>query len=128
MYPVVGKCPVCGDEMVVTRLHCPTCDSALEGRFTLGRLYRLTAEQQAFLEAFVRLEGKITWLAEELKLSYPTVRNRLEEIIRALGYEVRSEAPQEERQRVATRRQAILDELAAGGITVEEALRQLRAL
>lgn len=74
------------------------------------------------------MEGKITWLAEELKLSYPTVRNRLEEIIRALGYEVRVEAPQEERQRAVIKRQVILDDLAAGKITAEEALRQLRAL
>lgn len=128
MYPVPGRCPICDNEMVVTRLHCPTCESVLEGRFILGRLYRLTAEQQVFLEAFIRLEGKITWLAEELKLSYPTVRNRLKDIIRALGYEIRSEAPQEERQRAVARRQAILDDLFVGKITVEEALRQLQAL
>jgi len=128
MYPVVGKCPVCGEEMAVTRLQCPTCDSSLEGRFALGRFYRLTADQLAFLETFVRLEGKITWVAEEMGLSYPTVRGRLEEIIRALGYEVPQEPPQEARQRAAVQRQAILDDLAAGKITAEEAMRQLRTL
>ncbi len=128
MYPVVGKCPVCGEEMAVTRLHCPTCDSSLEGRFALGRFYRLTADQLAFLETFVRLEGKITWVAEEMGLSYPTVRSRLIEVIRALGYEVREEPPQEVRQRAAMQRQAILDDLAVGKISTDEALRQLRTL
>ncbi len=128
MYPVVGKCPVCGEEMAVVRLQCPTCDSSLEGRFALGRFYRLTADQLAFLETFVRLEGKITWVAEEMGLSYPTVRSRLVEVIRALGYEVREEPPQEVRQRAAMQRQAILDDLAAGKISTDEALRQLRTL
>jgi hypothetical protein len=128
MYPVVGKCPVCGEEMAVTRLHCPGCDSALEGQFALGRFYRLSADQLAFLETFVRLEGKITWVAEEMGLSYPTVRSRLVEVIRALGYEVREEPPQEVRQRAATQRQAVLDDLAAGKVSVDEALRLLQAL
>jgi len=44
MYEVLGKCPVCGEELIVTRLHCRNCDVALEGQFSLGRFYRLSPE------------------------------------------------------------------------------------
>ncbi|MEX2716200.1 MAG: DUF2089 domain-containing protein, partial [Candidatus Sigynarchaeota archaeon] len=91
VYPVTGICPVCGGTLTVTRLHCRHCDSALEGQFSLGRFYHLTPEQQTFVETFLRCEGKISWVQEEMGLSYPAVRSRLEDVIRALGYEVRPE-------------------------------------
>jgi hypothetical protein len=90
-YAVIGRCPVCNDLLEVTSLHCRTCDTTLEGHFDLGRFYQLTPEQLAFVETFVRCEGKINRVEEELGISYPTVRNRLSEVIRALGYEVRDE-------------------------------------
>ena len=92
MFPVIGKCPVCGETMTVTRLHCRTCDSALEGQFSLGRFYRLGPQQLAFIETFIRCEGKLTRVQEELNISYPTARARLTEVIRALGYDVDEEA------------------------------------
>ena len=122
MYPVIGTCPVCGENLSVTRLYCRTCDSTLEGHFTLGRFYQLTPEQMAFVETFIRCEGKLTRVQEELGMSYPTVRSRLNDVIRGLGYEVdegRSEiSPQE--------RQAILERLAAGKISSEEAVQLLQ--
>ncbi len=123
-YPVIGRCPVCGDEMVVTRLRCQRCDSGLEGRFELGRFARLTPEQLAFVELFIRCEGKLSRVGDELGISYPTVRSRLTDVIRALGYEVEEEP--EEVEEIAVRRRAILDDLAAGKITVEEAIRLLK--
>ena len=128
MYVTPSHCPVCGDALMVTRLQCPTCDSAVEGRFQFSRLEQLVPEQRAFVELFMRCEGKLNWVAQELKLSYPTVRGRLDDVIRAMGYEVRQMPPAEERQRAAEQRQAILDELAAGRITSAEAVRQLQSL
>jgi hypothetical protein len=106
--------------MVVTRLACRNCGSALEGRFTLGRLFQLTPEQLHFVEIFLRCEGKISRVQEELGVSYPTVRSRLDEVIRALGYEVR-----QEREEGEERRQEILERLARKEISSEEALRLL---
>jgi len=121
MYPVVGKCPICGDDLTVTRLHCRNCDSALEGHFNLGRFYLLSAEQLHFVETFIKNEGKITRVEEELGLSYPTVRSRLNDVIRALGYEVPAEAA------ISTeRRQSILERVQAGEITPEEAVELLK--
>jgi len=117
MYQVIGNCPVCGDELTVTRLHCRSCDSAVEGHFNLGKFYRLTREQLHFVDTFIKCEGKITRAEEELGLSYPTVRNRLNDVIRALGYEVRAEATAS-----AERRKAILEQVQAGELGAEEAV------
>jgi hypothetical protein len=122
MYPVLGKCPVCGESMIVTRLYCRTCDSALEGHFTLGRFYQLSPDQMAFVETFIRCEGKLTRVQEELSMSYPTARARLNDVIHALGYEVIESAP-----RLSTEeRSTILAQLAAGEISSEEAVSLLQ--
>ena len=121
MYPVIGRCPVCGETMTVTRLHCRHCDSALEGQFTLSRFYQLTAEQQLFAETFIRCEGRIGRMQEEMGLSYPAVRARLNDLIHALGYE-----PQEEAAMPPAQRQAILADLSQGKISPDEALKLLQ--
>ena len=121
MHPVPGTCPVCGEDLTVTRLHCRSCDSVLEGQFGLGRFNQLSAEQLHFVETFVRCEGKINKVQEELGMSYPTVRSRLLDVIRALGYEVRDEpgiSPDQRRK--------ILDDLAQGSISSDEAVRLLQ--
>jgi hypothetical protein len=107
---------------------CPACDTAIDGHFRLSRLEQLSPEHRGFVELFVACEGKLSWVAQELKISYPTVRARLEEVIRALGHEVREAPPAEEKQRSAEQRQAILDDLAGGKIDSAEAIRQLQSL
>jgi hypothetical protein len=126
MYLTPSKCPVCGDTLTVSRLTCPSCDTSIEGRFQFSRLERLPPEQLGFVELFVRCEGKLNWVSQELGISYPTVRARLDETIRAMGYEVREAPLAEEKQRAAEQRQAILDDLAAGHISPTEAVRQLQ--
>jgi len=121
MYKVSGVCPVCGGSMIVTRLRCENCGTAIEGNFELGRLYRLSPEQVRFVETFIRCEGKLNRVQELLGISYPTARSRLLEVIKALGYEVR-----EEPIITPEKRRAILDELAQGRISVEEAVRKLK--
>lgn len=128
MYPTPSKCPVCGEGLVVTRISCPACDTALEGRFQFSRLEALSPEHRAFVELFVRCDGKLNWVAQEQKVSYPTIRSRLDEVIRAMGYEVREAPPAEEKQRAADQRQTILDDLAAGKITSTEAIKALQGL
>jgi hypothetical protein len=121
VYSILTECPVCHDELLVARLVCRNCGTALEGRFTLGRLFQLTPEQLHFVEVFLRCEGRSNRVQEELGLSYPTVRSRLVEVIRALGYEVG-----EEREASDERRQEILGRLARREITSEEAFRLLQ--
>ena len=122
MAEVLGRCPVCSGELRVTRLRCANCDTEISGSFILGKLASLKPEHQRFIETFVKCEGKIKDVEDDLGVSYPTVRARLREVIRALGYEVREEAP------AADRRREILDALAQKQMTAEEAARLLRAV
>jgi hypothetical protein len=82
----------------------------------------LNEEQINFVEAFVRNEGKITRMEQDFNLSYPTIRSRLHDVIRALGYEPGKEGnaglTEEERRK-------ILEDLDSGKITSEEAMRML---
>ena len=120
-FSVIGHCPVCGEVLEVTRLHCRHCDTTIEGHFDLGKLHKLSPEQLFFVETFIRCEGKINKVEQELGISYPTVRNRLNEVIRALGYKVSEENTLSEE-----RRSDILEQLALGKITSEEAVKLLK--
>ena len=123
MYPVIGRCPVCGDTLTVARLHCRSCDTSLDGQFSLGRFYRLSPEQLAFIETFIRCEGRLNRVQEEMAISYPTARGRLIEVIRALGYDVVEEPapiPVEERK-------VILEQLARGEISSQAAVELLKS-
>jgi hypothetical protein len=125
MPDVLGRCPVCGDELQVTRLHCGACQTTLDGLFSLGRFQRLSREQLAFLEVFVKNRGVIRDVERELGVSYPTVRGRLDDLIRALGHEVRDEpvaADSDEQER----RRATLERLSRGEISAEDAIKQLK--
>jgi hypothetical protein len=121
MYPVPTECPVCHDDLLVSRLACRNCGTALEGRFTMGRLSQLTPEQLHFVELFLRCEGKLNCVQEELGISYPTARSRLVDVIRAMGYEVG-----EEREADDQHRQEVLERLARQDISAEEAFRMLQ--
>ncbi|MBN1680065.1 MAG: DUF2089 domain-containing protein [Anaerolineae bacterium] len=122
VFPVPGKCPVCEEQMMITRLYCPNCDVTVEGRFSLGRLAMLSPGQLEFVEVFLKCEGKITRVEKELGMSYPTVRSRLNSIITAMGYEVYGGGDDEDEELSAEQRRQVLDDLAAGIITPEEAV------
>ena len=126
MHHVIGQCPICNEELAVIRLQCSTCGATLDGRFSLGPWYHLSDEQLTFLRSFIRNQGKITWVAEELGQSYPTVRARLNEIIRTLGLAPRAESPDDEHRRTTEQRRAILGDLSTGRISAEEAARLLQ--
>jgi len=117
------KCPLCGGEITVTRIYCRECDTTIEGRFGGGPFSQLKPDQLAFVETFVRCEGRINRMEDELGLSYPTIRNRLHEVIRALGYEPGGDEVQEVMEE---KRQRVLDDLDKGLISAEEAMKLLQ--
>jgi hypothetical protein len=122
-HQVLTRCPVCEDELRIVRLHCHGCGSSLEGSFTLGRLQRLSREQLRFVEVFLKCRGKIKDAEDELGLSYPTVVARLNEVVQTMGFEVSPDDAE-----AAARRQAILDDLAAGQVSASKAAERLRAV
>ncbi len=122
MQTLPNKCPICDGEIIVTRMQCQDCDSTIEGRFEHGTFEALTPEQLGFVETFIRCEGKINRMEDEIGLSYPTIRNRLHEIIRALGYEPGGEEP----GMSDDERRQILEDLEQGTITYEDAMGMLK--
>jgi len=120
----LGRCPVCGEALDVTRLSCPRCETSIEGRFETCKFCQLSNEQKDFVEIFIKSRGNIKEVERELGVSYPTVRGRLDAIIQALGYPVERE--KEDEAQTAARRKGILDSLAKGEIHAEEAIKLLK--
>ena len=131
-YPAPRQDPVTGEALIITRLEGPTTGIAIEGRFSFGsgsRLDNLSPEHLAFVEVFLKNRGIIKDVEAELGISYPTVRARLDEVIRAMGYAPYPDAappaeggalsPEEERR-------ALLADVAAGRIPAREAAFYLR--
>jgi hypothetical protein len=124
MHPLPSQCPICGGEVVVTKVNCQNCSTSIEGRFSSRTFSQLTPKQMDFVETFVRLEGKITRMEKELNLSYPTIRKLLHDVIRALGYEPGAEEDLVEL--TEDERQQILNDLDSGSISLEDALKKLK--
>jgi hypothetical protein len=105
-------------------LHCESCDTTIEGHFASGQFANLSPDQMEFIFAFVRNEGKINRLEQEERWgSYPTIRNRLHEVIRAMGYEPGKEDTTEI---TAERQSSVIADLEAGKINYEQAMRLLQ--
>lgn len=116
---VIGKCPVCGGNMEVVKITCSHCNTSIEGHFTLCKFCRLNDEQKNFIEVFVKNRGNIKEIEKELGISYPTVRNKLENVIEALGYSPKYSVP-------SINKKEILERLSSGEISSEEALKLLK--
>ncbi len=139
-HDVIATCPVCAQELSVTRLHCRSCGTTLDGDFRVGRFGRLSREQMDLLESFLRSRGNLREMERESGLSYPTVRGRVDTLIRALGlgdppaeipFDLEqpptSTAPSPRPSTDAARRE-VLERLARHELSAPEASRLLRDL
>jgi len=77
-------CPSCGGRLSVKRLRCDHCETEVEGQYALPALASLSQEDQEFIIEFIKASGSLKEMAVLLKVSYPTVRNRLDEMIEKL--------------------------------------------
>lgn len=116
--PAPSVCPVCHGELHVHRLQCGSCGTVLEGQFELNEFSRLSPDQMDYLRLFLKVRGNAKELERILGISYPTVRARYDELLRALGYEAEL-GPLVDQEGVLAR-------LAAGELTVDQAERLLR--
>jgi hypothetical protein len=134
---VISTCPVCSSELAVTRLQCRGCGTAIEGDFNVGRFGRLSREQLTLLESFLRARGNLKELERELKVSYPTVRARIDLLVKSLGLgdaasiadDVAGDvsATGRDGETVGLRRE-VLERLARHEVTADEAAALIRAL
>jgi len=140
-HDVIATCPVCSGELAVTRLRCGTCGTTIEGEFGVGRFARLTREQTQVLESFLRSRGNLRDMERELQISYPTVRARVESVVRALGFGPRDDADPDPVAAPATAvdvtataaevqagRREILERLSRKELSAEEAAEAIRTL
>jgi hypothetical protein len=145
-HDVIATCPVCAGELAVTRLHCRACGTTLEGDFNVGRFGHLSREQMGVLESFLRSRGNLRDMERELGLSYPTIRSRVEALVRALGFGSRADGDDGPAEgdavaaadaagdagptgpEIAAARQEILERLSRHEIGADEAATAIRNL
>jgi len=84
MSKLISKCPCCSSTLTITSLQCPDCGVELRNTFELSTFDRLDQDQMDFLLSFLRHRGNLKNLQEEIGISYPTAKKRLEELLIAL--------------------------------------------
>lgn len=124
---VFSRCPVCNGSLKVMRLKCSKCNTVIENEFSFNKFTDLSKEQLNFLEVFLMCRGNIKDVEKELKISYPTVRAKLDELINELGLQREKVKPVDPVKDVSRKdNKEILDKLEKGEISPDEALELLR--
>lgn len=119
MKKIISRCPVCEHDLTVTRLKCSSCNTIIENNFRLSKFDYLSDEDLYFTETFIRCRGNIKEVEKALGISYPTVRSKLDAVIKELGYESVSDEQ-------SVQKEEILKALENGEITAEQAIAQLK--
>lgn len=114
------NCPICDNKLNITKYQCISCGTEISGNFELNKFATLNQEQLDFIEVFVLCRGSIKEIEKELGISYPTVRNKLDNVISALGHKITSNDSQSKLD--------ILNMLDNGELTTEEATLLLKEL
>lgn len=117
-YKLINECPVCSSELYASKLTCKTCGTVIESEFELSRFESLNKEQLSFVEIFLRCRGIIKDVEKEMGISYPTVRAKLDDVIRSLGYKVEDSTSSDICM--------IIDSLEKGEIQIEEAIKKIK--
>lgn len=95
MSKLLSNCPCCNGTLNITALQCPDCGVELRNTFELSAFDRLKKEQWDFLISFLKYRGNLKSLQEEIGISYPTAKKRLEELLIALEIDDRHTTQEE---------------------------------
>ncbi len=131
MLKLFEQCPACGGPITITEIKCGNCQLTMQGEFKPGLFSTLSEDQVTFVRAFLRVRGNLSEMEKVLGVSYPTIRNKLEEINQALdNTEARDRAEQTAApaNSPSNERSAILQKVAAGELDAAQALEQLKGL
>src|SRR5690348_1723025 len=129
LLPLITKDPSTGSDLIVTRLESPETGLVIEGNFDLGWIGRLTREQLDFVGLLLRYRPNLQKLAGEIGIAYNTVRSRLDDVVAAIGETpapTPPQAPPPSPPRSPSKRREIIDRLAAGELTADEAVEALK--
>jgi hypothetical protein len=108
-------CPVCGEQLSVTRLGCGSCGTELAGVFAPCQFCALDDKDTELLRVFLSSRGNLREVEKHLSVSYPTARARFAELLQKLGLGATPEQAQ------TLTREQVLSEVAAGALSPAEA-------
>lgn len=111
------ECPVCGKQMIIKEIHCPECDITVTGNMTVQGESPFSDKDWKFVHDFIMCEGNLKCLGEKMGVSYPTLKNMLQEIKEKLpGYKavIKEEV------------NSVLDDLESGSIDIDSAIEKLK--
>ncbi|MCM8814272.1 MAG: DUF2089 domain-containing protein [Candidatus Omnitrophica bacterium] len=108
----ISECPFCKDKVKITTVECHHCGVRFQGDFYTSPITTLSEDQQMFIELFILNGGRLKQMAAHLGISYPTVRSRLDDIIKEMKQEI-------DRRNAQT--SSILDKVSQGTLTPEKA-------
>ncbi|MCK4576203.1 DUF2089 domain-containing protein [candidate division WOR-3 bacterium] len=116
---MITKCPVCHGALEIRELGCNKCDVTIRGKFPFSGIFQLSPEQMEFVKIFLKSRGNIKEVEKEVGISYPTVRGKLNDVLKSLGMEP---------DKKSMKREEVLESLSKGDITAEEAVEKLKKL
>lgn len=117
-----SRCPHCQHLLTLTRLECPECGTAVSGEFARCRFCQLSPERRQFLDVFIRCRGVIRQMEEEIGMSYPAVKARVDDLLAALY------PGSEGADRAGSSVGSILEKISSGEMTADEGVESIRFL
>jgi hypothetical protein len=127
-YKAPGICPVCGEKLTITKLGCPRCHTSLEGDFEPCEFCRLPEEDLLFVKVFIKCRGNIKDVEKELGISYPTVRGKLDTVIKNLGFEVPAKETARDMEVLKEAKNEILEQVSRGELSPKDAAERIKKL
>lgn len=121
LYQAPADCPVCGGDLITTRLACRGCGSELAGEFGHCDFCSLDEREGELLRVFLASRGNLREVEKHLGVSYPTARARFTALVTKLGLAGEAEPP-------VTTRDQVLSEVATGALSPQEAAELLAGL
>ncbi len=135
LYHAPADCPVCGDDLIVTRKGCRTCGTELAGEFESCVYCGLESSELDLLRVFLSSRGNLREVEKHLGVSYPTARARLDAVVDKLGFTPSTEVPSkegpgpvEDQTEQMTPQEQVLARVATGEISAETAATLLASL
>jgi hypothetical protein len=135
MINLFNQCPSCGGPLIITECKCANCNLQMRGEFLPGKFSTLSGEQIAFIRVFFRARGNLTEVERVLGISYPTIRNKLDEINAVMDSPEEIPSPVKLPVSKPTAgpsdeesRKAILKKVADGQLSATEGLKKLQEL